>query len=70
MRSGTHGALRRLFAHGDDAARSLVVAQPPFQLLEVELLSLLVRLSPAPEVSVIVRSTRSMLSEYAARKIR
>ncbi len=61
MRSGTHGALRRLFAHSDDAARPLVVAQPPYQLLEVELLSNLARLSPAPDVSVNVRSTRSML---------
>ena len=63
-------ALRRLFAHSDDAACPLVVVRPQYQLLEVELLSLLARLSPTPDVSVSVSSTRSMLSEYAARKIR
>ena len=62
-------ALRRLFAHSDDAARPLGVAQSRYQFLEVELLSILARLSPTPDVSVSVRSTRSMLSEYAARKI-
>jgi hypothetical protein len=61
-------ALRRLFAHSDDAARPLAVARPQYQLLEVELLSILARLSPAPDVSVSVRGTRSMGSEYAARK--
>ena len=63
-------ALRRLFAHSDDAARPLVVARLRYQLLEVELLSILVRLSPTPDVSVCVRSIRGMLSEYAARQIR
>jgi hypothetical protein len=63
-------ALRRLFAHSDDAARPLVVAQPQYQFLEVELLSIPARLSPTPDVSVSVRSTRSMLLEYAARQIR
>jgi hypothetical protein len=63
-------SLRRLFAHSDDAARRPAVAPPRYQLLEVELLSILARLSPAPDVSVSVRNTRSMLSEYAARKIR
>jgi hypothetical protein len=63
-------ALRRLFAHSDDAARPLVVARPQYQFLEVELLSILARLSPTPDVFVSARSTRSMLSEYAARKFR
>ena len=62
--------LRLLFAHSDDAARPLVVVRPRYQLLEVELLSLLARLSPTIDVSVSVHSTRSMLSEYAARKLR
>ena len=69
-RSGTMRTLRRLFAHSDDAARPLVVARPRYQFLEFELLSILARLSPTPNVSVSVRSTRSMLSEYAARKFR
>ena len=60
----------RLFAHSDDAARPLAVARPRYQLLEVELLSVLERLSPTPDVSVSVRNTRSMLSEHAARKLR
>ena len=61
--------LRRLFVHSDDA-RLLAVARLRYQLLEFELLSILARLSPTPDVSVSVRSTRSMLSEYAATKIR
>ena len=63
-------ALRRLFAHSDDAARPLAVARPRYQRLEVESISLLARLSPTPDVSVSVHNTRSMLSEYAAMKIR
>ena len=63
-------SLRRLFAHSDDAARPLAVARPRYQLPQVDLLSILARLSPTPDVSVSVRSSRSMLSEYAATKIR
>jgi hypothetical protein len=37
---------------------------------EVEWLAIPARLSPTPDVSVSVRSTRSMLSEYAVRKLR
>ena len=62
--------LRRLFVHSDDAARLLAVARLRYQLLEFELLSILARLSPTPDVFASVRSTRSMLSEYAATKIR
>ena len=60
----------QLFAHIDDAGRLLAVARPRYQLLEVELLSILARLSPTTDGSVSVRSTRSMLSEYAVRKLR
>jgi hypothetical protein len=49
-------ALRRLFAHSDDAARPLEVVRPRYQLLEVDLLSLLAGLSPTPDVSVSVRT--------------
>jgi hypothetical protein len=63
-------ALKRLFARSDDAARPLAVARSRYQLPEVELLSILARLSPTTDVSVSVRSTRSMLSEYAVRKLR
>ena len=69
-RSETLSALRRLFAHCDEVSRPFAVALPRYQLLEVELLSILARLSPTPDVSVSVRNTRSMLSESAARKIR
>ena len=62
-------ALRRLFAHSDDAVRPPAAARPQYQLLEVELLSILARLSRAPDVFVSVRSTPSMLSEYVARKL-
>ena len=49
-------ALRQLFAHNDDAVRPLAVARPRRQVLEVELLWMLARLSPAPNVSVSARS--------------
>ena len=55
-------SFRRLLAHSDDAARPLAAARPQHQLLEVELLSLLARLSPTPDVSLSVRSSRSLLS--------
>jgi len=58
--------LRQLFAHSDGAVRLLAVARPRYQLLENRFLSILARLSPAPDGSVSVRNT----SECAATKIR
>ena len=63
-------ALRQLFAHSDDAIRPLAAVQSPYPGREVEWLSALSRPYPVPDASVSVRSTRSTLSQYAARKIR
>ena len=65
---GTMSRLKQLFAHSDGAVRLLAVVRPRYQPLENRLLSFLARLSLTPDVSVSVRSNRSMLSEYAARR--
>jgi hypothetical protein len=52
---GGLSALKQLVAGSDDAARPPVLA-PRHQVLEVELLGILARLSPAPDVSVSARS--------------
>lgn len=61
--------LRRLFAHSGDAGSQLAVAPLSRPTLAVESLWMRARLSPAPDVSVSVRSIQSMLSERAARMI-
>src|SRR6266567_5070109 len=68
--SGSDNSLRQLFARSDGAAHLLAPVPPRHQVLEVECLWIPVRLFPTRDVSVMVRSTRSRLSESAVRKIR